>query len=117
MPAARSGGPKGRAGCDNRDGANQERQSSRYLSGSIDCLLGLLDRCVNPFAGVILRCSGFGSTILSAIDIGYEVIVARDAICSSSDESHDALLNLYEKRFSVQVTVAEVDEIVERWRL
>ncbi len=57
------------------------------------------------------------STVLSAIDIGYKVIVARDAICSSSDESHDALLGLYKKRFSVQVTVAEVDEILDRWRL
>jgi hypothetical protein len=30
-------------------------------------------------------------------------VIARDAICSSSDESHDALLTLYKKRFSVQV--------------
>ncbi len=27
------------------------------------------------------------STVLSAIDIGYKVVIARDAICSSSDES------------------------------
>ena len=57
------------------------------------------------------------STVLSALDIGYRVIVARDAICSSSDESHDALLSLYEKRFSVQVAVAEVDDVLARWRL
>jgi nicotinamidase-related amidase len=30
------------------------------------------------------------ATVLDAVDIGYRVIVVRDAICSSSDEGHDA---------------------------
>ena len=29
------------------------------------------------------------ATVLDAVDIGYRVIVVRDAICSSSDEGHD----------------------------
>ena len=34
------------------------------------------------------------ATVLGAVDLGYRVIVVRDAICSSSDEGHDALVTL-----------------------
>ena len=34
------------------------------------------------------------ATVLDAVDIGYRVIVVRDAICSSSDEGHDMLMRL-----------------------
>lgn len=30
------------------------------------------------------------ATVLSAVDLGYRVILVRDALCSSSDEGHDA---------------------------
>lgn len=56
------------------------------------------------------------STALSAVDLGYRVVVARDAVCSSSDEAHDALIRLYEARFSVQIALAGVDEILAAWR-
>jgi nicotinamidase-related amidase len=39
------------------------------------------------------------ATVLSAVDLGYHVIVIRDAVCSSSDEGHDMLLCLYHTRF------------------
>jgi nicotinamidase-related amidase len=55
------------------------------------------------------------SSVLSAVDLGYRVIVACDAICSSSDESHDALLDLYRRRFDLQIELAEVSEILETW--
>ena len=35
------------------------------------------------------------ATVLSAVDLGYRVIVVRDAVCSSSDEGHDMLMRLY----------------------
>jgi hypothetical protein len=38
------------------------------------------------------------ATVLSAVDLGYRVIVVRDAVCSSSDEGHDMLLRLYHTR-------------------
>jgi hypothetical protein len=44
------------------------------------------------------------------------VIVAHDALCSSADESHDALINLYRKRFDIQVEMATTTEILETWR-
>ncbi len=39
------------------------------------------------------------STVLGAVDLGYRVIVVRDAVCSSSDEGHDMLMRLYHTRF------------------
>jgi nicotinamidase-related amidase len=55
------------------------------------------------------------ATVLAAVDIGYRVILAEDALCSSSDESHDALINLYTKRFSLQIEVAPVASILASW--
>ena len=55
------------------------------------------------------------ATVLAAVDIGYRVILAEDALCSSSDESHDALLDLYTKRFSLQIEVATTARILASW--
>ena len=55
------------------------------------------------------------ASVLGAVDCGYRVIVVRDAVCSSSDESHDALLELYHRRFSIQIEVAEAEEIIRSW--
>jgi nicotinamidase-related amidase len=38
--------------------------------------------------------------VLSAVDLGYRVIVIRDAVCSSSDEGHDMLMRLYHTRLA-----------------
>lgn len=56
------------------------------------------------------------STVLDAVDLGYRVVIATDAICSSSDETHDALLKLYAKRFSVQIAPLSVEEIMDAWK-
>lgn len=56
------------------------------------------------------------STIMSAIDIGYRVIVVADAVCSSSDQCHDALMTLYHQRFSEQIEIADTETILRSWR-
>lgn len=56
------------------------------------------------------------STVLSAVDLGYRVVVAADAICSSVDETHDALMTLYRDRFSLQIELADTDAILESWQ-
>lgn len=56
------------------------------------------------------------STVLDAVDLGYRVVVARDALCSVDDASHDAALKLYEQRFHAQVDIANVGEILLKWR-
>jgi len=55
------------------------------------------------------------ATVLGAIDRGYRVVVASDAICSSADETHDASLQLYQGRYGQQVEIATVEEILAAW--
>jgi nicotinamidase-related amidase len=56
------------------------------------------------------------SSVLAAVDHGYRVILAEDAVCSSSDESHDALIDLFNRRFDLQVESARVDAILDLWQ-
>lgn len=53
------------------------------------------------------------AAVIGAIDLGYRVIIATDAICSSADSTHDAMHHIYDSRFGMQVETAEVAEIVE----
>jgi nicotinamidase-related amidase len=56
------------------------------------------------------------STVLGAVDRGYRIVIATDALCSSSDETHDALLKVYENRYSQHVEPAKTDVILRDWR-
>ena len=56
------------------------------------------------------------TTVLGAIDLGYRVIVATDAICSSADRPHDAAVDLYHDRYGMQVETADVATILRHWR-
>jgi nicotinamidase-related amidase len=56
------------------------------------------------------------ATVLSAVDLGYRVIIVRDAVCSSSDEGHDMLLRLYHTRFSEQIETGDAETILSRWQ-
>ena len=48
------------------------------------------------------------ASVLGAVDRGYRVIVASDAVCSSADQTHDALIDLYHQRYGQQIETAEV---------
>ena len=56
------------------------------------------------------------STVLSAVDIGFRVVIVEDALCSSSDVGHDALMTMYRTRFHGQVDLVTAEELVELWR-
>jgi nicotinamidase-related amidase len=56
------------------------------------------------------------AAVLDAVDLGYRVIVSVDALCSSSDEMHDALLGLYRNRFSCQIETAETERVLANWQ-
>ena len=56
------------------------------------------------------------ATVLGAIDRGYRVVLVTDALCSSVDETHDALMKLYYSRFSEQVEAVTIEEILQNWR-
>lgn len=55
------------------------------------------------------------ATVLGAVDRGYRIVVARDALCSSSDTTHDAMMALYSQRYGHQVDLRDTAEIVEAW--
>jgi nicotinamidase-related amidase len=55
------------------------------------------------------------ATVLGAVDLGYRVIVVHDAVCSSSDQGHDTLMQLYHTRYSEQIEVADAAAVMARW--
>ena len=55
------------------------------------------------------------ATVLGAVDRGFRVIVVEDGLCSSSDEHHDCLLNLYRKRFTEQIEAAHSETLLAVW--
>ena len=55
------------------------------------------------------------AAVLDAVDLGLRVVLPTDALCSSSDEKHDALLSLYRDRFGQQIETAEAETILSCW--
>jgi nicotinamidase-related amidase len=55
------------------------------------------------------------ATVLGAVDRGYRVLVVMDALCSSSDETHDTLLDLYRRRYGQQIETITTDDLLEAW--
>ncbi len=55
------------------------------------------------------------AAVMGAIDLGLRTIIVTDALCSSSDETHDALMGLYLNRFSEQLEAAETEELLQAW--
>jgi nicotinamidase-related amidase len=55
------------------------------------------------------------AAVMDAVDLGYRVVLAEDALCSVSDESHDAMLRHFGERFGQQVEVASTEEILASW--
>lgn len=58
------------------------------------------------------------ASVMDAVDRGYRVVVVEDAVCSSSDEGHEAALTLYRTRFAQQIetltTLAVLDRVETR---
>lgn len=53
--------------------------------------------------------------MLDAVDIGYRVILVRDAICSSSDEGMKMLMRPYHTRYTEQIETADAEAVLARW--
>jgi nicotinamidase-related amidase len=53
------------------------------------------------------------ATVLAAVDHGYRVVLVTNAICSSSDEGHDALMQMYTRRFDVQIELASAEDAID----
>jgi nicotinamidase-related amidase len=55
------------------------------------------------------------ATMLGATDWGFRVILVTDALCSSADETHDAMMNIYLNRFGEQVETVTTDTLLKSW--
>jgi nicotinamidase-related amidase len=55
------------------------------------------------------------STVLGAVDLGFRVVIVQDALCSSSDTGHDALMTMYRTRFNEQIDLVSTAELFEIW--
>lgn len=56
------------------------------------------------------------ATILGAIDWGFRAILVTDALCSSADETHDAMMDIYMNRFGEQVEVVTTQTLLDSWQ-
>lgn len=56
------------------------------------------------------------STAMEAMDLGLRVILAVDAITSSSAKCHDLALQIVHERFDEQIELATVDDILKSWQ-
>lgn len=56
------------------------------------------------------------STVLGAADYGLRTIVVQDALCTASDESHDAMIDLFSNRYGQHIETADTDQLLEAWR-
>jgi nicotinamidase-related amidase len=56
------------------------------------------------------------SSALDAVNRGFRVVVIEDALCSSSDAGHDALMTMYRMRFSEQIDLVRAERLPEFWR-
>lgn len=56
------------------------------------------------------------ATVLAAVDLGYRTIIVGNALASSADETHDALITLYDRRFDIQIELTEVEELLDSWQ-
>lgn len=55
------------------------------------------------------------STVLAAIDFGYRVTLVSDGICSSSDVSHDRIVDFANERLGQQLEVADAETVLASW--
>ena len=56
------------------------------------------------------------ATVIGAVDLGYRTLVVHDALCSSSDETHDAVMAIYSQRYSQQIEVVTAELVLDEWR-
>jgi nicotinamidase-related amidase len=56
------------------------------------------------------------ATVLGAVDRGYRVVIVTDAICSSSDEGHDALMQVYHRRYGEQIETTDAETVLSEWQ-
>ncbi|MBS0219915.1 MAG: cysteine hydrolase [Proteobacteria bacterium] len=55
------------------------------------------------------------ATVMAAVDRGFRVVLPTDALCSSSDTTHEALLKVFRNRLSHQISTASTEQVLRLW--
>lgn len=56
------------------------------------------------------------TTVMGAIDHGFRVVLPTDAVFGSADETHDAMLAVFESRFALQLTTCTAQDLLDDLR-
>ena len=56
------------------------------------------------------------ATVLSAIDLGFRVILVKDALASSNEAGEKAALHQVFSRFDQQIEVIDIEELFGNWQ-
>jgi nicotinamidase-related amidase len=54
--------------------------------------------------------------VLDAVDLGFRVVLVEDALCSSSDPGHDALMTMYRTRYGQQIDLVSREMLFDLWK-
>lgn len=52
---------------------------------------------------------------VGAADYGLRTIVVQDAVCSASDEAHDAMIGLFSNRYGQHIETATTEQLINCW--
>lgn len=91
-----------------------KRVYSPWMEGGLDTLLRGADIDTVVITGGETEICVLG-TVLGAVDRGYRVVLVTDAVCSSADQTHDAIIEVYRARYSEQIETATMQEVLEGW--
>ncbi len=56
------------------------------------------------------------ATVMTGVDQGYRVIIAEDAVTSSDEDAHRAMLDLVYRRFEDQIEIGTTAKIIASWQ-
>jgi nicotinamidase-related amidase len=87
--------------------------SAFYLSGLDGFLRDKAVRCLVVTGAETDIC--VLSTVLDAVDRGFRVVIVEDALCSSSDTGHEALMTMYRTRMQEQIELITSKELSAVW--
>jgi nicotinamidase-related amidase len=82
-----------------------------FTQTSLDQILRNLSVRTLVVTGVSVNMGIFG-TVMSAVDLGYNVIIVRDGVCGVPREYSDAVL---ENSLSLLATIASADDVIGAW--
>ena len=55
------------------------------------------------------------ATVMAAVDLGFQIVLPTDALCSTSEGTHNALLKLYRGRFRLQIEATTTEDVQRCW--